>query len=240
MFYVSTLKPAAILEYLALRPRLVRWLDRLRGRRYSVATLSRLAEEVFPADQPEPLVVVIAFRWRDASVAGKMRQALEEDWPSVALVYRESYQRILASAPELIVLDLRRENRCGCLGHRHPIVREQPFAEPHEAFHGAAAGEMDIAWQRVEAWPALPLQDTALDARFFEGSRLDDFRSRQFRLRLISVFLHEVNHLVFPNEAEETVRARSLNFYRDALSSYVEETCHTLSFTIDRSFSRME
>jgi hypothetical protein len=236
---VSALQPAVILEYLAWRPRLVRWLDHARGRRYGVSKLSRFAGSPL-ADEPAPLLVVIAHRWRDTSIARQMRQALEEDWPSVGLVYREAYQTILASAPGLIVLDLRRNNRCGCLGHRHPIVREQPFAEPHEAFRGAGIGEMDIAWQRVEAWPALPLQDTAFDTRFFEGSRLDDFRSRQFRLRLLSVFLHETNHLVFPNEAEDTVRARSLNFYRDALSSYVEETCRTLSFTIDRSFSRME
>lgn len=239
MVHVSALRPTAILDYLASRPRLVRWHDQLRGRRYRVAKLRRV-EEGLPEDEPPPLLVVIAHRWRDAAVAGRMQHALQEDWPAVPLVYREAYQTILASAPGLIVLDLRRNNRCGCLGHRHPVVREQPFAEPHEAFGGAAIGEVDIAWQRVEAWPALPLQDTALDTRFFEGSRLDDFRSRQFRLRLLSVFLHETNHLVFPSEAEDSVRARSLNFYRDALSSYVEEACHTLSFTIDRSFSRME
>ena len=105
---------------------------------------------------------------------------------------------------------------------------------------GQSAGELDIAWRRVEAWPALPLQETALDARFFEGSRLDEFRARQFRLRLLSVFLHETNHLAFPHEPEDSVRDRSLSFYRDALRSYVEEACATLSFTIDRSFSRME
>jgi len=236
---VSALEPEAILEYLASRPRPIRWHDQLRGRRYRLAKLSRVEEELL-GNKPAPLLVVIAHQWRAATVAGRMQQALEEDWPSVPLVYREAYQPILASAPGLVVLDLLRKNRCGCLGHRHPVVREQPFAEPHEAFCGAAIGEVDIAWQRVEAWPALPLQDTALDTRFFEGSRLDDFRGRQFRLRLLSVFLHETNHLVLPAEAEDRVRARSLNFYRDALSNYVEETCHTLSFTIDRSFSRME
>jgi hypothetical protein len=236
---VSALEPEAIRDYLASRRRLVRWLDHLRGRRYRVAKLARTSEAV-PRDEPPPLLVVIAHRWRDTAVARRMQNALEEDWSSVAHVYREVYRTILASAPALIILDLRRKNHCGCLGHRHPIVREQPFAESHEAFHGATIGEVDIAWQRVEAWPALPLQDTALDARFFEGSRLDEFRGRQFHLRLLSVFLHETNHLVFPNEAEDTVRARSLNFYRDAISSYVEEACHTLSLTIDRSFSRME
>ena len=140
----------------------------------------------------------------------------------------------------MVVIDLRRTNRCGCLGHRHPLVREKAFADPHESLGGQAAGEIDVAWQRVEAWPALPLEETALDARFFEGTRLNEFRARQFRLRLLSVFLHETNHLALPHEPEESVRERSLTFYRDALHSYVEEACAMLSFTIDRSFSRME
>jgi len=227
---MSALEPVAILDYLRSRPRLTRWLERLRGRRYRLAPF---------ADREAPLVV-IAYRWRGAAAAGQMAVALQQDWPAVPQFCREAYENILERAPGLLVLDLRRQNRCRCLGHRHPLVREEPFAEPHEAFGGAAVGEMDIAWERVQAWPALPLQDTALDARFLEGSRLDEFRSRQFRLRLLSVFLHETNHLVFPKESEASVRARSLAFYRDALSSYVEGACATLSFTLDRSFFRID
>jgi hypothetical protein len=227
---MSTLGPAAIVEYLDSRPRFVRGLEWARGRRYRLARLG----------EPAASLVVIAHGWRDARVARRVAVALEDDWPGVPERCREAYGEILAGAPELVVLDLRRQNRCGCLGHRHPYVREEPFAEAHEAFRGAAVGEMDIAWKRIEAWPALPLQDTALDTRFFEGSRLDEFRNRQFRLRLLSVFLHETNHLVYPNEPEQSVRSRSLAFYREALSSYAEEASATLSFTIDRSFSRLE
>jgi hypothetical protein len=227
---MSALEPAAIRDYLASRPRLTRALAWLRGRRYRLA---QFAEGTTP-------LVVIAYGWRDAAAAAQMALALQQDWPAVPQFCREAYEEILARAPRLIVLDLRRQNRCRCLGHRHPLVREEPFAEPHEAFGGAAAGEVDIAWQRVQAWPALPLQDTALDTRFLEGSRLDEFRSQQFRLRLLSVFLHETHHLVSPSEPEESVRARSLAFYRDALSGYVEEACATLSFTLDRSFFRIE
>lgn len=226
---MSALEPAAILGYLASRPRLARALEWLRGRRYRLALF---------AEGTAPLVV-IAYGWRDAAAAGQMALAFQQDWPAVPQFCREAYEEILAHAPGLIVLELRRQNRCRCLGHRHPLVREEPFAEPHEAFVGTATGEMDIAWERVQAWPALPLQDTALDARFIEGSRLDEFRSRQFRLRLLSVFLHETNHLVSPSESEESVRARSVAFYRDALSRYVEEACATLSFTLDRSFFRI-
>lgn len=220
-------------SYLNSRPKLTRALEWLRGRRYLVTELAR-------GPGTRPLAVVIAHQRRDAGHARRMALAFEEDWPAVPPSCQEAYEAVLAGSPDLVVLDLRRQNRCGCLGHRHPIVREGPFTVAHEAFGGGTAGEIDIAWQRVQAWPALPLEETALDARFFEGSRLDEFHDRQARLRLLSVFLHETNHLVNPQEPEESVRTRSVTFYRDALSHYVEEACATMSFTIDRSFSRME
>jgi hypothetical protein len=229
-------------DHLASRSRLERWHEWIRGRRYRLAELTRnigRAQQI-DSNEPDSVLVVIAHGWRDASVANRVVQALEADWAAAPPPCRQAYEGVLACAPEIIVVDLRRNSRCGCLGHRHLGVREPPFAESHEGFGGAAIGEIDIAWKRVQAWPALPLQEAALDTRFFEGSRLDEFRSRQWGLRLLSVFLHETHHLVFPGDAEDAVRKRSLAFYRDALSSYVEESCSTLSFTIDRSFSRMD
>ncbi|HEV2176160.1 MAG TPA: hypothetical protein VGW33_03010 [Terriglobia bacterium] len=223
------LSPAALESYLRARPRRIRWREWLGGRRYS---LSR-----FP-DRAHPLVIV-AHRARDAARVRQMTLAIEQDWATAPDGCREAYDEILFRAPGLIVLQLRRKNLCGCLGHRHAIVREAPFAEPHEIFRGAGVGEMDIAWERVSTWPALPLSDAALDAKFFEGSRLEEFHQEQFRLRLLSVFLHETHHLVAPEEPEELVRERSLGFYREALAHYVEEACASLSLTLDRSFSRL-
>jgi hypothetical protein len=117
-------------------------------------------------------------------------------------------------------------------------VKEAPFAEPHDAFGGEHVGEMDIAYGRIQQWQPLPLTDTALDTKFLEGSRLVEFRAKQFRLRLLSVLLHEINHLVSPQEPETSIRERSLAFYRTALAEYVERTVATLSLTIDRSFFR--
>jgi hypothetical protein len=232
---MGTPSPVSIRKYLGSRPPRVRALEWLCGRRYRVVEVAR------PWVAPEEaLPIVIAHSRRDSSAAQSLVEGLESDWPSVPTSCRQAYESILDCAPGIVIVDLRRTNRCGCLGHRHPVVREGPFTEPHEALGGQVAGELDIAWQRVEAWPALPLEEAALHARFFEGSRLNEFRARQFRLRLLSVFLHETNHLAFPHEPEESVRDRSLAFYRDALRNYVEEACGTLSFTIDRSFSRLE
>jgi hypothetical protein len=219
---------AAIEDYLRSRPRWVRWWEWLNGRRYLLAPFR---------DRPRPLVIV-AHSFSDAVKARELRLAVERDWHEVPERCREAYDETLSKAPGVVIVQLRRKNICGCLGHRHMVVREAPFAEPHEAFHGAGVGEMDIAYERVATWQALPLSDTALDTKFLEGSRLEDFRTAQFRLRLLSVLLHEISHLVYPHEPEASIRERSLAFYRDALANYVENAMASMSLTIDRSFSR--
>jgi len=190
----------------------------------------------FP-DRLRPLVV-IAHYFRDAAKARQIALAAEHDWLAVPERCREVYDAVLLKAPELVLVQLRKKNVCGCLGHRHMVVKEPPFAEPHEAFGGASVGEMDIAYERVRDWQPLPLTDTALDTKFLVGSRLDEFHARQFRLRVLSLLLHETNHLASPGEPEASVRERSLGFYRDALAFYVDEAVTSLSLTIDRSFSR--
>ncbi len=225
----DTISTAAVEHYLGARPRWIRWREWATGRRYRLARF---------ADRPGPLVV-IAHSVRDASVTRQIALAVEQDWALAPSRCRESYDEILFKAPHLVIVQLRRKNLCGCLAHRHVVVKEAPFREPHEAFAGAGVGEMDIAYQRVETWQALPLTDTAFDTKFLEGSRQVEFRAEQLRLKLLSVLLHEIHHLVSPHEPENSVRKRSLAFYRDALANYVENAMTTLSFTLDRSFSRL-
>jgi hypothetical protein len=229
---MATLRPPlahAIETYFASRPRLTRWVEWCAGRRYRLA--------VFP-DRALP-VVIIAHRFRDPERAEQVARSVEHDWAETPPHCRDAYEEILANAPGLVVLQLRRKNMCGCLGHRHPFVREAPFAERHDAFGDAAVGEMDIAFDSVESWLAQPLMDTALDTQFIAGSRRKEFHAQQLRFRLLSILLHETHHMVAPQAPEEVVRERSLTFYREALANYVEIARATLSFTIDRSFSRL-
>ena len=219
----------AIESYLASRPWTARGLEWLAGRRYRLAAF---------ADRPRPIVVV-AHRFRDPANAQQVARAIEQDWTEIPAHCREAYEEILEHAPGLIVVQLRRKNVCGCLGHRHVIVKEAPFSEPHDAFGDAAVGEMDIAFDRVESWLALPISDTAHDTQFIAGSRRKEFHDQQLRFRLLSVLLHETHHMVAPQAPEDIVRERSLTFYRDALANYVEIARASLSLTIDRSFSRL-
>jgi len=219
----------AVESYLALRPRAARWLEWLAGRHYLLAAFR---------GRQRP-VVVVAQRGRTLARAQQVVRAIEHDWAETPAHCRDGYEEILDQAPGLIVIQLRRKNVCGCLGHRHVIVKEIPFSEPHDAFGDAAVGEMDIAYDRVESWLALPLTDTALDTQFIAGSRLQEFHDQQLRFRLLSILLHETHHMVAPQAPEGVVRERSLTFYREALANYVENARATLSFTIDRSFSRL-
>ncbi len=220
--------PAAVDRYLRSRARSIRWGEWLSGKRYLTARF---------ADRAKPFVV-IAHSFRDSARAREFAFAIEQDWAGVPERSREAYDEILFRAPVLVVVEYRRRNLCGCLGHRHVVVKEKAFAEPHDSLGGASVGELDIAFERVESWQALPLSDTALDTKFLEGSRLKEFRQQQFRLRLLSVLLHETHHLASPQAPESVVREKSLAFYRAALADYVEKTVGTLSLTIDRSFSR--
>jgi hypothetical protein len=218
-----------VANYLASRPWAARWLEWLAGRRYRLAA--------FP-DWPLP-VIVIAHRGHHTARADQVARAIEHDWAETPPHCRDAYQEILKHAPGLIVVQLRRKNVCGCLGHRHVVVKEAPFAENHDAFNDAAVGEMDIAFDRVESWLAQPIMDTALDTQFIAGSRLKEFHDQQLRFRLLSILLHETHHMVAPQAPEDVVRERSLTFYREALANYVEIARATLSLTIDRSFSRL-
>ena len=219
----------AVESFLASRPRAARWLEWLAGRHYRLAA--------FP-DRPRP-VVVVAHRGHNPARAEQVAHAIEHDWVETPPPCRDAYEEILEQAPGLSVVQVRRRNVCGCLGHRHVVVKEIPFSEPHDAFGDAAVGEMDIAFDRVENWLAQPLMDTALDTQFIAGSRRKEFHDQQLRFRLLSILLHETHHMVTPQAPEDVVRECSLTFYREALANYVEIARATLSLTIDRSFSRL-
>ena len=134
--------PASVEEYLRSRPRWIRWRQWANGRRYRVGQFS---------DRARPLVIA-AYSFRDTARARQLAPAVEQDWAAIPNRCREAYDEILFKVPGLIIVQLRRKNVCGCLGHRHLIVKEAPFAESHDAFGGVRVGEMDIAFERVETW----------------------------------------------------------------------------------------
>lgn len=103
----------AVKAYLHSRPFLVRWREKLVGRQYTFAA--------FP-DPVKPLVVVAHSR-RDSVKALEMVRAVERDWAEVPQHCRDAYEEILRDSPKLVIIQFCRTNICGCLGHRHMVVR---------------------------------------------------------------------------------------------------------------------
>src|SRR2546422_3159218 len=117
---------SAIEAYLRARPRRVRWRAWASGRRYRVGRFE---------DRPMP-VVVLAHSFRNRDMAEQFGLMIQKDWTQVPSRCREAYDEILDKAPGIVVVQLKRTNVCGCLGHRHVAVKETPFSDPHEAFGG--------------------------------------------------------------------------------------------------------
>jgi hypothetical protein len=148
-----------------------------------------------------------------------VREALEGVWPVLPEPFRVRYAGTLAGAPPLVVGLLRRRNICACLGHHHPSTTESHLTRRLRGLSGVRTGEMDLAFDAIREWEPLPLSHLALppEAETREMSAL------QWHLALLAVFLHELHHLVNPEERESAVRSSSQQFYVDALSHFVFE-----------------
>ncbi len=185
-----------------------RFYQRLRGREQR---LVRPAAEL-------PLVL-ISYAKRDHEGVEELQASLEETWLTLPEIYRQRYDAILRSAPPLIVVLLRRRNICHCLGHHHPPGTESRLTRRLRSLSGVRTGELDLAFEAIREWEPLPLSHLALPTE----ADTEETRAFQWQLALLSVFLHELHHLVSPQEPERDVRAHSQRFYTDALSHFVAQ-----------------
>jgi len=165
-----------------------------------------------------PLVLISCFR-SDYEGVAPVREALEAVWPSLPESLRQRYTATLAGAPPLVVLLLRRRNICSCLGHHHPSTAESRLTRRLRGLSGVRTGEIDLAFDAIREWEPLPLAHLALPPE----ADTREMSAVQWHLALLAVFLHELHHLVNPEERESAVRSRSQQFYADALSHFVFE-----------------
>lgn len=179
----------------------------------------RGTEQVLVRPAAELPLVLIAYAAGDQDGVERFRNSLEETWLTLPESFRRRYRPILEQAPPLIVVLLRRHNLCSCLGHHHPRGTESRLTRRLRNVSGIRTGELDLAFEAIRDWEPLPLSHLALPA---EAMSIE-MTSFQWHLALLSVFLHEVHHLVWPQEAEPVVREQSQNFYVDVLSHFVSE-----------------
>lgn len=165
-----------------------------------------------------PLVLARYPRGR-ARLADSLREAVASTFPSLPAALRSVYRDALALATPVVIADLRRRNVCDCLGHHHPPASHSGFARAFAAETGRKVGEIDLAIDSIRDWKPLPLSGLAAEAWVPECDRVSkaEFAQARFHAALLAVFLHELEHLAFPERPERQVRERSNQFYVDAL-----------------------
>lgn len=171
-----------------------------------------------------PLVVASYPRGRCA-FATSLQSALCSIFRSISPQLRDEYGEVLENAPSLVVAMLRAHNRCTCLGHHHPAGTESLLARRLAADTGRRVGELDLAIEAIRRWEPLPLSGLAVSA----GAHAADHQARaeleyhRFHTALLSIFLHELEHLVHPDRPEPEIRRRSNEFYHAAVRDFVAQ-----------------
>ena len=179
----------------------------------------RGGEQVLVRPVAELPLVLISYPKGDGVGATHLRESLEATWLTLPGSFRQRYGAILQNAPPLVVVLLRRRNICSCLGHHHPSGTESRLTRKLRNLSGVRTGELDLAYEAIRLWEPLPLSHLALPPE----ADTEEFSYFQWQLALLSVFLHEIHHLVSPQEVEQVVRSQSQKFYTDVLAHFVGE-----------------
>ena len=184
---------------------------------------------------PEPLPLILASYPRGRSrFARSLSAALRITWPSLPASLRASYAEIFDRAPSLVVVELRRRNACGCLGHHHPSLAQSALARRLAAETSGEVGEIDLAVEAIRSWAPLPLSSLAAE-QYVPPADAECRRSYarlRFHVALLSVFLHELEHVAFPERPEHEVRRHSDELYQQSLRHQLAEEFGA-SFGID-------
>jgi hypothetical protein len=132
---------------------------------------------------------------------------------------RDHYHDVVAVLPAIVVVLLRPYNVCGCLGHYHPPGAESRLARRLAADLGSSVGEIDLAYDGIRAWRPQPLAALAVTTPQQEP----EFDRIHFHAALLSVLLHELEHLAFPDRFEADVRKRSNAFHHAVMDQLVSD-----------------
>ena len=166
--------------------------------------------------------VMIAYPRGEQEGALELKAALSETWLTIPVELRARYTSVLERMPAMVVVEMRRRNPCGCLGHFHPAGTESELTWRLRKSSGVDACEIDLAFEAIRAWQPAPLAYTAAsEAAGADG--MAEFDLFRLRLALLDVFLHELHHRAAPDAQEEEVRGHSGNFYRAALDVFTKD-----------------
>lgn len=180
---------------------------------------ARGSEQLLVRPAAELPLVLISYVRSDRAGMDSFRQAILEAWPMLPEHHRNRYREVLTETPSFVVVQLRRKNVCTCLGHHHPQGTQSRLMRRLLGLGGVRTGELDLAYEAIRQWEPQPLSHMALP---IEPGH-PELRAFQYQLALLTVFLHELHHLVAPGESEFAVRAKSQRFYDDLLAHFIAE-----------------
>lgn len=180
--------------------------DRLRGQEV----------RVFESVEALPILVVRHPRTRRGAEAA---ESLRTAWVQLLTVMepdpREVYADALRALPPMVVVRFEERNAGGVLGHACPRGLESAATKRLQAETGLPVGEVDLAFRLIAEWQPRPLASMASGAAAMDDGEL------RYRVSLLSVLFHELEHLAFPEREERVVRKRSDAFYEAALEAGV-------------------
>ena len=157
------------------------------------------AQRLITAGPSLPLVLATYPR-QNSWLAVEFSNSLRFTFPALTEDVKRDYRDALARVPTVIVAELRLANVCSCLGHHHPAVTHSPLTRSLQADTGGAIGEIDLAVGSIREWNPLPL--AGLAAACNESLR-DSFEEVRFHAALLAVFLHELEHVAYPERPED-------------------------------------
>lgn len=169
---------------------------------------------VFDSVEALPILVVRHPRTRRGAEAA---ESLRTAWVQLLTVMdpdpREVYADVLQALPPMVVVRFEERNAGGVLGHACPRGLESAATKRLQEETGLPVGEVDLAFRLIAEWQPRPLASMASGAAAMDDGEL------RYRVSLLSVLFHELEHLAFPEREERVVRSRSDAFYEAALEA---------------------
>ena len=195
-----------------------RLIERIRGR-----------EQLLVRPTTEHALMLITYPRGKERIARQLEAFYTRSLPALPKDIIQPYSATIEALPAMIVVLLRPLNPCGCLGHCHPRGTESRMTRRLSADLGSEVGEIDLAYESIQAWEPQPLSSLAAGDL---GHRLHELH---FEAASLSVLLHELHHLAFPDSNEREIRQTSNQLYTDIMRELVmRESGHDYGMTMQR------
>lgn len=159
-------------------------------------------------------LLLLSYPAKRPRIAEEIQDAWLHTLPALRSPLAAAYREMLTRLPAMVVVVLRPYNPCTCLGHHHPPGTESRLTKRLANDMGSEVGEIDLAWEEIRTWRPQPLSSLAAG---------DAFQALHFRVAILGVLLHELEHLAYPDHKEGVVRRASDDFYSAVMDELLSQ-----------------